>query len=133
MNIKLLRKIQKAIMQEPEQFDMDYWFQTKEGVPNCGTTACIAGWALSLSQKKNPLQVAVTIDKNFGLFDYSGVRNLAAKVLEITIEQADNLFIKTHWPRDFRYAYRAAFTNGDMFIAADVAYHRINHFIATGE
>lgn len=81
--VELLRRIQKALREHPDRFDMDRWFYDPargyadepaldswgqyvvEGphlVPDvpmmkgltetCGTTACIAGWAVALSGER---------------------------------------------------------------------------------
>lgn len=54
MNVKLLRRIIKAIKKEPGQFDMRSWFTRQRGIPNCGTAACIGGWAVALTKRANP-------------------------------------------------------------------------------
>ena len=48
MNVELLKKIQAAILQEPRRIDMGPLIQPVKGQHACGTTACIAGWALVL-------------------------------------------------------------------------------------
>lgn len=40
LNIKLLQKIKKKILEKPEHFDMNEFIKGKR----CGTTCCIAGW-----------------------------------------------------------------------------------------
>lgn len=44
INKELLNQVRDHIVMYPEQFDMDNWYLEK----SCGTTACIAGWALFL-------------------------------------------------------------------------------------
>lgn len=45
MNTELFRKIYTQIASEPESFDMGDW--EREGDPECGTTRCVAGWAIA--------------------------------------------------------------------------------------
>ena len=56
MNVKLLKQIKEAIRRHPKQFDMAEWFRRDVEAPRCGTTACIAGWALTLqTASKRPI------------------------------------------------------------------------------
>jgi hypothetical protein len=59
INLKLLEKIKKHIEEEPRRFDMDTWGvkhdmrkYRNEDTPPCGTSACLAGWAVLLSTPK---------------------------------------------------------------------------------
>jgi hypothetical protein len=58
MNVKLLRKIQKHILEEPRRLDMDVVLvkdidpASWRDAPPCGTVGCIAGWACALSGKR---------------------------------------------------------------------------------
>lgn len=45
MNIKLLRRVQRAILLQPGEFDMNYWVRRTP----CGTCGCIAGTTVLLS------------------------------------------------------------------------------------
>lgn len=72
---KLLRKVQKHILEEPNRllmdtyirtglvpgsvrrFDYDCWDGKRHTAPSCGTTACIAGWAILLSQRRDLPQI----------------------------------------------------------------------------
>lgn len=49
MNAKLLRAVLTQIEDHPKQFDMSVWGETER---SCGTVACLAGWALILSDWK---------------------------------------------------------------------------------
>ena len=48
MNRELLIKVRDAIEAEPMAFKMSMWI-SKDIISPCGTTACIAGWAATLS------------------------------------------------------------------------------------
>lgn len=104
MNIRLLRKIAKAI-QVPEnkgQFSMDYWHRFKgkgeeeevgvlcslpeEKRISCNTTHCIAGWAQVLDPKRNCHEYA----------EYD-----AQQLLGLTNDQASRLFYADAWPKGF--------------------------------
>ena len=116
MNVRLLRRIQKQILKEPRQFYMDTWF--KEAAwkgkknPNCGTAACIGGWAIALSLSITPREAS----------GFTAPEKRAMEALKLTSRQADLLFQPNWWPRKFR---RRASTNPQQAIA------RIEHFIRT--
>lgn len=135
MNIKLLRKIQKAILKEPRQFDMDRWYSFASSVPNCKTTACIAGWAIACDRKVKPLLAARTFDGEFGVnthsITYSGKPgDVAAQLLGIDLDQREKLFQVGNWPRKYYIAYQRADTYKQR---ARIAFNRIGHFIKTGQ
>ena len=131
MNVKLLRKIQKHILAEPRRLAMCDWIQ--RGKPGqeltfqdgsvigqtyaeCGTAACIAGWAVILSSKRTPKDSDTVLDR-------------AIKILGITEYQSDSLFLRSlGWPQKFSQAYLAAKTPSGK---ARVAVRRIDHFIKT--
>jgi hypothetical protein len=48
MNIKLLKQIIKEIQAEPLRFDIFEWSNTCDKIAPCGSTACIAGWAVAI-------------------------------------------------------------------------------------
>ena len=95
MNTKLLRRIQKQILKEPRQFDMIGLFNTTLPwkIPNCGTAACIAGWALCLSKHVTP-EIA----------DRSGLATLinAQRLLRLRQSEATRLFFLEGWPEKFQ-------------------------------
>lgn len=131
LNVKLLRKIQKHILEEPRRFMMaSYVRWGKPGAripreqrlpdqshifPACGTTACIAGWANILSGEP-PYRAADP--------------RLAVKRLGIKAEQAVPLFADLAWPDPFRDRYRKAKTPAQR---AKIATERIEHLISYGE
>lgn len=93
LNIELAKAIQEQIRKEPLQFSMSAWFRKRPSAPNCGTTACIAGWARALSTDKTPSQL---IPYKFTTFEY-GRRKLG-----ITNHQANVLFFRDCWPVKIR-------------------------------
>jgi hypothetical protein len=127
MNVKLLRKVKKHILEEPKRFIMGDWVVRKEypdqqlfdddGKPRtfakCGTAACIAGWTMLLS-KVDPDKVD----------SYSGA---ASKLLGLK-ERFSPLFYTDQWPAKYEDAYVNAKTPAGR---ARVAARRIEHFIKT--
>jgi hypothetical protein len=97
LNVKLLRKIKKHVEEEPRRLIMARWQQKGRAgelvedeaatfnLPECGTAACIAGWAVNLSGKKIETDV--------------GAR--AMTLLGLTFEQSQNLFNTGNWPGDY--------------------------------
>lgn len=155
MNTKLLNKIKRTITRRADQFDMRYWFMKlrKEinTVSHCGTTACLAGWAITLGDEKNklgkkkafsPLKgIRNNFRGSFGkseespdyivLFQSEEVINKASELLGINRDQAMRLFFSQNWPEQFRYTNGVYFYNLSKKEQAEVACKRIDHFIAT--
>jgi len=75
INVPLLLKICDVISKHPEQFDINEW--------DCGTKACIAGWALRLSGTR---------------YDGHSVRSEKAReILGLTLKQGRELFLPVHY------------------------------------
>lgn len=132
LNVRLLRKIQKHILEEPRRFFMD-WFIAKgtpgkkdltaignwtavcdlsSVTPPCGTAACIAGW-VNLFRKHDPTD-----------------HDAAARELGLELGQQHRVFNVMYWPELFRYSYTKAKTPQTR---AKIAAERIEHLIKTGE
>lgn len=47
VNVEKFQQIKKYILRRPQAFDMGDWGESR----SCGTTACIAGWAVALDDK----------------------------------------------------------------------------------
>jgi hypothetical protein len=151
MNVKLLRKIQKHILEEPRRLNMDGWgmvFDMEDAaidkrVPPCGTAGCIAGTACIITGAIKPSRIIGRTYRN----TYTGGRpfwefpdntpDKARKALGLKKEQAQRLFympdhiwsdIDLHWPKRFGTAYRKAKTPRGK---ARVTSRRIDHFIKT--
>lgn len=85
----------------------------------CGTTGCIAGWALHLTDAKI-LETSTFLGVNF--------EDAAIKELGITKTQARSLFYDHRWPEKFDHDYN----NSDSFYdRARIAAERIQFFIDT--
>lgn len=115
MNTRLLRKVQRKILAEPKQFQMRTWFTSDldHKIPNCGTAACIGGWALVLSRKAKPSALQL-IPSPF---------ELIREALNLPYWQASLLCVFRQWPVKFQ---RYGEDN------AKQAARRIEHFIKTG-
>ena len=90
MNIELAEKVLDHASRFPDSFDMgDWWYQDEwDGASTepwkCGTTACIAGWAMYLSGE-------VTFRDGQPLCD-GGYEELGADLLGISLDDAQWLF-----------------------------------------
>jgi hypothetical protein len=124
IHIDRLRQIQKQIKKNPEHFSMSTFFYNPPDrryspieslgilVPDmtaCGTTACIAGWAIVNTGLK------IRTDDCF---------KLGKEALGLTERQAYLLFFEQYWPMKFKKLD----TSSDKKQAAN-AVARIEHFI----
>lgn len=134
--MRLLRRIQKHILEEPRRFFMNGfgftaknepdWFRLRFAdasmeMPPCKTAACIAGTANLL-----------TGCRRFGAH-IRAARLIGVPTFEESRKNGVNnhpLFETNGWPYKFRYAYRDANTSEKR---AKVAAARIEHLIKTGE
>lgn len=123
MNVKLLRKVKKHILEEPKRFLMCYWRVKKrtdpDGLPTshagfapCGTAACIAGWAWTLEHPHKRIPEKSTE---------------IAELLGIDPVERFRLFSVDQWPEPFQSQFK---DNGSAE-SAKVAAARIEHFIKT--
>lgn len=131
MNKNLLLKVKEKILQEPKQFLMRTWYSSvlsenpetlvlqngvikrKVKIPNCGTAACIAGWAACILNKKKPSEASLVIlpsEEDFGIS--------ISSYYKLTRFQA--------WPLKFQKHRK----EGTVPFAKQAA-ARIDHFIAT--
>lgn len=137
MNLKLLRKVQKAILAEPEHFDMDSWFRGCGVGDTCGTAACISGHALVCAyvakRKNKSLALAVRHfskleERGVDTDDYVDFETMGRDALNLTPDQANRLFFTGEWPIKYMEAYEQAETAA---CRAKAASQRIDHFIET--
>ena len=121
INVRLLRRIQKQILKEPRQFQMAAWFTTLgvDDIPNCGTAACIGGWAMALKRNWNPK----TADERT-VHEYSD----AKKALGLDDIKGGRLFIFGEWPQQYQ---RVGKHKAGTKAFARQAVRRIDHFIKT--
>ena len=111
LNKDLLERVAQQIEAHPETFDMQDW--------DCGTTACIAGWAARLSGKS-----MLGMDK--GDAYWVGVELIGLDADHQP--KADALFAEIYWPDPFFRDFQSAIGNEER---AEVAAARIRHFIQT--
>lgn len=124
MNVKLLRRIQRHVIEVPKRLDMECFldrttdsYVVHKKMPECGTVGCIAGWAVALSTKE--------------LVPYVNIASTAAKFLSIREEEAEKLFYPHQWPEEFEDRLREA--KPQTLKHAQLTVERIDHFIKTGE
>lgn len=139
LNVRLLRRIQAHILREPKRLFMSHlvlrrdnclikkgrfvtryptpnsWGESDPLVPECGTVACIAGWACELTPKHTG---------NYTMKDARLYLSLPAGY------GRNDLFMVSGWPEPFKSQYSAARTPTRR---VKVAVARIDHLIATGE
>jgi uncharacterized protein YqiB (DUF1249 family) len=123
LNVRLLRKVQKAILKHANQFRMEWWTDCVDSKGNpaggCGTAACIGGWAIMLGKRFKTVEAVAEI---------SGVDSAAADLLHVS--RLSPLFFLEDWPTEYRRLYWEART---AKAAARAAVRRIDHFIKTGK
>lgn len=106
VNIELFQEIKRLILEEPLRFDMYEWgyvYPAEErhvGLPPCGTTACIAGWASAATWMGKGGKLA---DWKFQSIHEAG---LLLGLRDRSVEDA--VFYVQHWPANFRERYDAA-------------------------
>ncbi len=137
MNIKLLKRIQRAIVKEPRRFVMEYDI-IPDPIAPCGTAACIAGHAVMLTKISRTRKSWKVLGKKLSQTGVSwwDTKKGAMSSLGIDCLQAHRLFHLSGWPDFFRKAYNAAgyadgLTAKERCAKAKVAIARIDHFIAT--
>lgn len=155
MNIPLLKEIRKEILAEPQRLDMNHWINPDDNTASCGTAACVAGWAVILTMRKEDRRkswqkIAYEIWKSQAV-DWSGASSrwptevAGRERLGLSASEADRLFFVEEWPYKFRKPFSAL---NDYFEdiedeadlkerlklrkqMARIAANRISHFIKT--
>lgn len=125
LNVRLLRKIQKHILEEPRRLEMGAWgyrigsFSARHYGPPCGTVGCIAGWALWLNGiDPTGADVSAKSAELLGLPP-------SGRLGEVTQEQ-HVLFYTDHWPTKYRHQFNKAKTPVGR---ARATARRIDYFI----
>lgn len=134
MNVRLLREIQKAVLEDPARLDMNvglctakyYREKFKDDGPRCGTVGCIAGHAVALAGTPNIPTQGIR-----AWHCYDGIEQEALHLLDLERAQGNRLFHSVKWPEKYQDALNCA-TYGTAEYA-QVTSDRIDHFIATGE
>jgi hypothetical protein len=117
MNKELLLKVKEQILREPRQFQMDAFFTARDAdTPNCGTAACIAGWAIAIHLAKQPSRARREL-----------VGDYATYASEILGHNADRLFYLDEWPD---HLYERWLKSESTDECAQIAAEAIDDFIA---
>jgi len=150
--IRILRKVQAHILEEPHRLTMQAWgmvhseaggttgYEIKDDkVPACRTTGCVAGWTIFLNNLKlwkDFLKNAKDAGENINLKNETEPMDVAAEILGLSEEEALRLFVFSSrsvgtnegWPEKFSGRYQRAKTAKTR---AKVTAERIEHFIHT--
>lgn len=123
MNVKLLRKVQKFILEEPRRFNMSSWIvpldDWLDDRPPCGTALCIAGAVYAIGKNLRLNRTSVVGDL---------VEAFASDHLDLNQEESRRLFFAGNWPLRFNRMYYYGRTPLDR---AKVGVERIDYFIKT--
>lgn len=109
VNVKLLRRIKKHILEEPKRFDMQFIRHPligiqKAKIPACGTVCCIAGWAIKLTYPASTPN---------GMFWENAIKEpVGLRLAENLIcgRDVDRLFFTNQWPEALEIPYSRAKT-----------------------
>ena len=125
-NTKMFYMIAEAIEEKPELHDQNYWFGNQETAEEpelqkefvagrevwCGTTQCIAGWAIAFDQQLKGFifedqeeTLDVQLSDGTVLFRNGQFIELGAKILGLDYADASTLFTTTSnhdWPNVLR-------------------------------
>lgn len=137
INVKLLRAVKRAILEEPKRLDMSDGIARASGstAPRCGTVGCIGGWTVLLDacDRLGDSRIAVVAEKVnkqwWDDFGELGIGSTAKKLLRLRSGQAKRLFFIDDWPPKLAKAYIEA--AGNYKAAAKIAAKRIDLFIRT--
>ena len=116
LNVRLLRRIQRHILAEPGRLDMSSWAQdvsSRASAPSCGTTACIAGWAVILTEasKRKIRNLTKQLPYEIVPDNYTFDEDAAARLLGFDSENgAPSLFLVAKWPLRIRARYETGRT-----------------------
>lgn len=134
-NIRLLRRVQRAIPNHPDQFEMSWWFTERlhfkvqsRPAGGCGTAACIGGWAIHLAGLNGRVRKPLVDTGKYRRKTNSAP--MARKLLRLSEADGDRLFARSSWPKPFYDRYYHATT---LRQRAKAAADRIEHFIKEGE
>lgn len=127
LNVPLLRKVQKHILEEPRRLNMSQWLQYSDAAP-CGTVGCIAGWALKLSgsRLRNTDKFAKAASE---LLNIKFSRTKDYRLFNDDCDAA-RLFSTLNWPRQFSERYYSSEFPSER---AEVTSDRIDYFIEEGK
>jgi hypothetical protein len=92
MNRELFKKIDDIITSDPTRLDMGSW---EDSTPECGTTRCIAGWAVHFASNpgEGAWETRVRLADELDLAGPSWMR-VGARLLGLDEHDADALFLQ---------------------------------------
>lgn len=125
MNIELFRKIDEVIQNAPEKHYQGAW----ESANKCGTTRCIAGWAVALTTGAplfdrfgNPTRETSQVAREVGLSDGFNIGAIGRRLLDLTPQQASRLFFTgKETARDAVRCFAAGDEEGGLAVLAGEA------------
>lgn len=122
INVELLEKVRDKILAEPESYNQNKFWHVSAAAP-CGTTACIAGWAVALSCGDLKALHSLTPVE---------VHAAARDLIGVTDGEAFSLFggAGLSWPEPFCTLFDKA---ANAHARAEVAASYLNHIIKTGK
>ncbi len=120
MNIPLILKAKQAILDHPDGYFQDDW--------DCGTTACIAGWAARIIGRPI-VKLSAPYCENHKEFEESVFE--VQRSLKLDTAKFNRLTQRAEWPSPFKNDYRIAVLACDRERAAKIAGLRIDKFIET--
>ena len=128
LNIKLLRKVQRAILREPKRYAQQAYTKENLSIEDqsqyvCNTVGCIAGWAVAIDRglldnlgELSTIPISLEAENLLGLRNYENYR----------------LFHTRDWPNAFSFflsRYQSEALRGPHWLQALVAAIRIEVFI----
>jgi len=138
--IRLLRKVQKHILEEPRRMNMETWLRTRiqgkryfafrgfgvnraenPATPPCGTAGCIAGWVMMLTPMKP--------EERSYIINVGNAAHSAQEKLGLDYYQGSRLFLPSDWPEPYKSKLAKAKIGTKKY--AQVVSDRIDYFIQT--
>ena len=89
MNVERLKQVRDVIASSPDQYDQGIFAH------ECGTPACIAGWAASLSLKSGETLTWACVATGVRSDRVDTIPNRAAMWLDLTGDESDDMFDST--------------------------------------
>ena len=111
VNVDLLQQVKQHILDHPEQFSMCGWIYKGS---ECGTIACVAGWAYILHQR-NTNQTPTLPEE----WEESAINEVAALLGLATKNRFKRLFYTNYWHEDWRRRWWLSNTREEVQIAAE--------------
>ncbi len=125
-NKALMFKVAAFIREHPDEFNMTSVFGRKHGGYRCGTTGCIAGIGIVLSDNKSLYEyVEACHNQGINLDDSDELIEGCSKLFGLSSYEFKTIFHSGNWPAAYRDRYQKAPTFKDQ---ADVAADLLEDF-----